>query len=371
MKIAFVHNALREYRESVFIKFSERNDVHFILTTDPKITDLNQVVFLPRLKILDYIIAPGVLRELERINPDVVVTTDATFFISHAVNYFCRKNRIPYVVWQEQWSPNFHPRHVLMRSLERKTIYQANVVFALGSKAATYARNLGARNIVLAYNTCSITHSTNKASDLFPEIGQGVPTLLFLGRIERVKGLSTLLKALKILKESNALNFRVIVAGYGSKLTSVKTLALSYELSEVVFLDKVINRQEKSELLNKSTVVILPSQRWWAVEAWGLVLNEALSSGRFIIASSQTGGEADLISDPRDGLTFSAGKSKQLADKLKIAFSGKHTEQEQEERRARYLSKFNEEQLLEQLEYACTLAMLSITGPEQVPTDVH
>lgn len=61
-------------------------------------------------------------------------------------------------------------------------------------------------------------------------------------------------------------------------------------------------------------IFVLPSQG--PEETWGLALNEAMASGRAVIASSKVGGARDLILEGENGWTFASGNSAALEDVL-------------------------------------------------------
>jgi glycosyltransferase involved in cell wall biosynthesis len=64
-------------------------------------------------------------------------------------------------------------------------------------------------------------------------------------------------------------------------------------------------------------VFVLPSQG--PGETWGLALNEAMASGRVIVASSKVGGARDLIDAGRNGWLFGSGDLKALQEILRNA----------------------------------------------------
>ena len=65
---------------------------------------------------------------------------------------------------------------------------------------------------------------------------------------------------------------------------------------------------------------VLPSQG--PGETWGLALNEAMASGRAVVASSMVGGARDLIGAGINGWIFTAGARDQLASVLRRAYRG-------------------------------------------------
>ncbi len=54
-------------------------------------------------------------------------------------------------------------------------------------------------------------------------------------------------------------------------------------------------------------------------ETWGLALNEAMASGRAVIAGSQSGGARDLVKEPASGWIFKSGDAADLARVLRAA----------------------------------------------------
>lgn len=351
MRIAFVHNRLPGYREPVFKEFSKGLNVTFIITEPPKVNSLAHVVFLPAISVpkLDYEIVPGLKTTLESIRPDLVITTDATYYISHVVHVYCRNKRIPYILWLEQWSPNYHPRHILMRPLERRVIRDAAAVFTLGTQASQYALIMGAHTsrIIKAYNTSpplpAFDGETESNAKLVNEL-----RILFIGRTERVKGLRTLLSALEILSE-RSVKYKATIGGTGKYAPKLANLIKNKKLERVHFLNRYISKEEQIQLLRECHLFVLPSERWWAVEAWGLVLNEAMSMGKYIVASSQAGASFDLIANEDDGCMFNAQDAPSLADAFQTAYTTLAASNDEVGRRERYLERFSMDQLVDGL----------------------
>jgi glycosyltransferase involved in cell wall biosynthesis len=64
-------------------------------------------------------------------------------------------------------------------------------------------------------------------------------------------------------------------------------------------------------------VFVLPSQG--PEETWGLALNEAMASGRPVIASTKVGGARDLVISNENGWTFDSGDLGGLRNVLLLA----------------------------------------------------
>jgi glycosyltransferase involved in cell wall biosynthesis len=130
--------------------------------------------------------------------------------------------------------------------------------------------------------------------------------VIFVGRLERVKGVDLLLKAIQILKEKHHRNLRVAIVGDGSLMESLKKIALRYGINE--HIDFLGVRKDVLELMRKSLVFVLPS-RW---EGFGLVLLEAMSVGTPIVAT-KVGGIPEIIEDGKDGILVEPENPEELA----------------------------------------------------------
>ena len=64
-------------------------------------------------------------------------------------------------------------------------------------------------------------------------------------------------------------------------------------------------------------VFVLPSRS----ETWGLALNEAMASGRAVIAGTKVGATRDLIRHSVNGWSFESGSASELRDVLRHAIA--------------------------------------------------
>jgi glycosyltransferase involved in cell wall biosynthesis len=130
--------------------------------------------------------------------------------------------------------------------------------------------------------------------------------IIFVGRLEKQKGIDILFKAIQILKEKHHRNLRVAIVGDGSLMESLKKIALRYGINE--HIDFLGVRKDVLELMRKSLVFVLPS-RW---EGFGLVLLEAMSVGTPIVAT-KVGGIPEIIEDGKDGILVEPENPEELA----------------------------------------------------------
>jgi len=99
---------------------------------------------------------------------------------------------------------------------------------------------------------------------------KGVKTILYVGRIEKYKGLDFVVKALKLLPE----NFILEIVGKGSYKPKIVKLADDLGVVDRIKFYQDLSRKELIERYAKADVLVLLSKH----EAYGLVVAEALAS---------------------------------------------------------------------------------------------
>lgn len=121
------------------------------------------------------------------------------------------------------------------------------------------------------------------------------PQVAFVGAFENYKGIDTLMEGLKLVAGCIP-TCRFSLAGRGRQLKWAQKVASSSNDFLVSFLGD-IPRQEVVELLDQSSILVLPSKS----EGLGRVILEAFARGRPVVAS-RVGGIVDLLEDGKTGL---------------------------------------------------------------------
>ena len=107
--------------------------------------------------------------------------------------------------------------------------------------------------------------------------------ILFVGRMERKKGIQYLLRALSIIDREDDINFNLFLVGEGSYSDELRNITSKLELPNVHFMGRVSD-DELDYLYKSSDIFILLSQS----EAYGIVVAEALAHGLITIVSNTT-----------------------------------------------------------------------------------
>ena len=151
---------------------------------------------------------------------------------------------------------------------------------AVSDAAAEYVRSLTDDPITIIPNGIDLTRykKTTKARKAKQH------SILYVGRLERRKGVKYLLQAYKLLTQDTD-NISLIIAGDGPDREKLELLAEDLELPNVSFLG-FISDDLKLKLMQEATLFCSPAVFG---ESFGIVLLEAMASGAVTVAGNNSG----------------------------------------------------------------------------------
>lgn len=129
---------------------------------------------------------------------------------------------------------------------------------------------------------------------------------LFIGRVEKIKGMEILLEAFKRLPKQ-----KLKIAGTGTDLDIYKNQMERHHIQNVEFCG-FLNREQLEVCLSAAKAVIVPSQ-WY--ETFGMIIAEAYATGKPVIVGD-IGNIATLVDEGKTGIKFRYDSPEALADAI-------------------------------------------------------
>lgn len=143
-------------------------------------------------------------------------------------------------------------------------------------------------------------------------------TALYVGRVDREKGIDLLLNAINIARKNGA-SVKAKIIGMGIHIYEFKNLTKALGLLDSVeFLGQIPNK-DLVTYYQKSHIFVLPTRR---EEGHPVTISEAMCCGLPVVATKK-GGLAELITDSKDGFYIDTGSASSLAYILKHLYEKK------------------------------------------------
>lgn len=208
-------------------------------------------------------------------------------------------------------------------------------VVSVSPAAAQVARQIFNLETLILPNTIDYNRF-KQASPLFKR--EKIQTILFLGRLIERKGALELLKAVNLLvRQNNEFKFRVVICGKGPFLPRLQAYVKSYQLEEIVDFVGFISEEAKPSYYASADICVFPAL---AGESFGVVLLEAMASGRSAVIAADNPGYASVLKNYPDQL-FKRADASALASKLEQLLRNKHARMRIAQRGSDYAAGFD------------------------------
>jgi glycosyltransferase involved in cell wall biosynthesis len=162
------------------------------------------------------------------------------------------------------------------------------------------------KNVVLPN---PVAYPNNSNDNLCDKVNRA--SFVFVGQIERHKGIEFLLALIKDLSD-----VKLTVVGVGTLLDELRSKYQRFE--NIKFLGKV-NQVDLKEIFEKNAYLIMPTLCY---ENSPTVIYESFSFGRPVIVAN-LGGAAELVEAGKTGYVFEAGNKLELEKIIKRAIENK------------------------------------------------
>lgn len=239
---------------------------------------------------------------IKKVKPDIVHTAaaEANF---HGI-IAARLAGVKYVIGEEIGIPN----HSSAAQKVFRWVYKlADKVIGVSKsvkdhlvKTGEISENKG----VVIYNPVSIPKS-------FPKISSEFFQIVYVGRLEKVKNVATLIQAFAKIQNSNS---TLTIVGDGRERTGLESLAKDLKIEDRVVFTGF--QAEPSQFLSQSDLYVLPSYS----EGFGIAAVEAMFLKVPVLATS-VGGVPEFINHGENGWLFNPNSVEDLVEKLTYILS--------------------------------------------------
>lgn len=179
-----------------------------------------------------------------------------------------------------------HPENTVGKTIELFRIPYARSIFkklagmtAVSDTAARFVREWSGQDVEIVPNYVDLAKYRDVAG-----VKRDPNMILYVGRLEKRKGVKYLLEAFAELAERDS-KVKLVIAGNGSDRSKLEDWVLSNEVPRVKFLGNV-SEERKVKLMNQAGLFCSPAIFG---ESFGIVLIEAMAAGVPIVAGDNSG----------------------------------------------------------------------------------
>jgi glycosyltransferase involved in cell wall biosynthesis len=264
---------------------------------------------------------------------DLVHINNYRNFPSDIVSLWSQRKKIPTVVsangsvYAYRYVPSFpFVRKILYAihdTLFPAPVKKATIALAVSAEEAKHYRKFGVASGRIRIVPNGIDLETFRpgvpSNRLANELVSGPKVVGYVGRLDPIKGLQTLVKAFESVRNETPGSKLVLVGpDFGMKEALVSTIR-KRRIEGVTFIDAVSNNR-LPDIYRAMDVVVTPS----FFEIFGMSALEAMACGKPVV-STRVGGVSDLIQDGHNGFLVSSGDHEALADRVNYLLQNPET----------------------------------------------
>jgi glycosyltransferase involved in cell wall biosynthesis len=332
-KLVIITEIIAPYRIPVFNALALRPEVElhviFLSESDPSLRQWrvyrDEIKFrytvLPswrqRFGKYNVLINRGVFSALNKIGPGAVLCGGYNYLASWEAAYWARAHRVPLLLWSESTALDERRGRLLVEFMKARFLSLCTAFVVPGKSSLKYLKDLGIQDqrISTAPNAVDVqlfAALADKARQIKTQVRarQALPLRFFLyvGRLVRAKGVFELVEAYARLGEEVRAQVGLVFVGDGADRSELLEQASRVVPGTIQFTG-FVHREELPEFYALADALIFPTHS----DTWGLVVNEAMSCGLPVIATSVAGCVADLVQDGGNGFVVSPKDPSQLA----------------------------------------------------------
>ena len=300
-------------------------------------------------------ISRNIVGIVKRLHPDVVVTGGYHQTGYWQCLYYAITRRQPLICWSGATPGNERSENCAIHALKRFYIRRCAHLIAYGSEAAELFRIRGGdpARIHKVFNTTDLAAVRSATSSIRGRDGKrdGPVRLLSVGRLMRDKGIQSLLEPLCRLK--GEFEFELRLVGDGPYRDELKSLVRDMNISDRAFFAGYVQQEQLAEHLAWADVFLFAS----TYDVWGIVVNEALAGGLYVLSSILAGVTVDLIDPTISGQPFDPRSPESVYEALRATLERIDWIRSTREERSKWVMRFDAAESAKEFVRVCELAL--------------
>lgn len=247
----------------------------------------------------------GIIKAIKEFDPDIIITSGYSN-INYLVSFlFSKIKGIKFILWNGSTLLSSKRNTGLIRKLKEIIIKNSDQYITYGTKAKEYLEYYGANpdKVHIGLNTVDIDYFYNKSRqykktkefllerEKYPEI-----IFAFVGQLIERKGIKELIE---VFQKLNSKRVGLLIIGDGPEKNNIREYIQKKNI-ENIYIVGFVQKNEIFKYYTLADILLVPSHE----EVWGLVVNEGLACGNYVVTSNQVGAYYDILQEDYLGISF-------------------------------------------------------------------
>jgi glycosyltransferase involved in cell wall biosynthesis len=320
MRIALLAKCYAPFRVALWNELTRLSDLNIILLSKRakqrdwkvKLDDISANVnvldgrqlYFPWLEWNLYFTNGVVTSALEKISPEIIIMDGYDSPGFWAARKWATKHGIPLVFWMESNLLSSRVKGRLAKSIKRRFLSVFDGFYSISRSSTQYLESIGIdKKKVTTGGGLPANPSVFSSAK---RLGTShAPVLLYVGRLIASKGIFNIISALEKLKDRP---WEMLVVGDGKARKKIQKRVDDSGLHKRIKLLGSKQPEELPAIYRQADIFLFPTRK----DVWGVVVNEAMLSGLYVIGSDKAASCLELI-DAYNGQLVSPEDNEQLA----------------------------------------------------------
>jgi glycosyltransferase involved in cell wall biosynthesis len=304
-------------------------------------------------------VAPSLITRLWKNKYDVFVKCINGRFALPASYLIARLQKKPFVLWTGIWMTLQTRFHRVAFPVTRWIYRHADSIVVYGEHVKRYLIQLGIESekiFVAAHAIDNAAYNTPVGEQEKTALRNRLSVktrkvVLYLGRLEEIKGLDYLIKAFARLHVDGAV---LLLAGDGSLRKNLESLAKEEGIENSVRFAGYVSPKDAQVYYAIAELLVLPSVTMpTGKETWGLVVNEAMNQGIPVVATDAVGAAAGgLVRDGFNGFVVPERDSIALAQAIERILADGQLREQMSRNASTLIAEWDNERMVQGFEQA-------------------
>lgn len=300
------------------------HDVTILTTTfdyNKEDTDnINNLTMVPipyKFNLALFIYSPDIKKWLEEniMNFDIIHLHELRSYQNNIVTKYAKKYNIPYIVQPHASTPKHVNKSFIKNIYDliygNKIIRDASKVIAVSKEEEYYDRKMKAKNVEVIYNGMNIEEFDNLPPDgIFRNKNIKSPYILYLGRLDKLKGINHIIQAFSQLPDKYN-EYKLVIAG---KITEYKkeldNIIHEENMDDKIIFTGFVEEKDKISIYHDASLFVNPVKYMGGVS---ITVFESILSNTPVIVTPESG---ELVDKINAGTVIEYGNIKQLKEAM-------------------------------------------------------